>query len=428
MQKAKMGLGLLSAVCAAALSLAQMGTPFAEMYPETRFLTPADGGTILNVVSQAQATASASAAAVAASAAGATGVVVLASANGTLCLSGGVWRLEWQQAAGASSEVVRIAVTNALAIQAASAVATAGAALGAYSNAVSNAVAKAGTALQPSSTNGWTVSAHSDWLLNPYTDGTNFLFKVAPAGTSWAPKDNPSYVPTGSLTVIWYYGSAATVKIPPTYAGQSVVSILEQAFYGPSTIIVPDGVTSIGNQAFAYSPQITNVTISSSVSLIDAWAFLGCTGLRSITIPASVTTISTQAFQNCTNLASVYFQGACPTVATNAFQGATNVVYYLAGYTFGTNVGGRATAIYGPSLATGVAINGASYAPDARGVVQLPTLTTPAQATNIANSVCAHMTTNNAAVGGAVIWNAASNAWFRVVCSTNMAFYVEAYP
>ena len=50
---------------------------------------------------------------------GQTGVVILASANSTLVLSGGVWRLEWQQAAGASSEVVRVALTNEAAIRAA---------------------------------------------------------------------------------------------------------------------------------------------------------------------------------------------------------------------------------------------------------------------------------------------------------------------
>ena len=51
-----------------------------------------------------------------------------------------------------------------------------------------------------------------------------------------------------------------------------------------------------------------------------------------------------------------------------------------------------------------------------------------AVASNIVNSAVAYFTTNNAAVGGVVIWNAASNAWFRVICSTNMAFYVEAFP
>lgn len=46
-------------------------------------------------------------------------VTTLSNANSTLSLSGGVWRLEWQQEAGASAEVVRVALTNEAAIRAA---------------------------------------------------------------------------------------------------------------------------------------------------------------------------------------------------------------------------------------------------------------------------------------------------------------------
>ena len=57
------------------------------------------------------------------------------------------------------------------------------------------------------------ASMSVDWLSNPYTSGTNFAFKVAPSGVPWVPNDNPSYVPAGPLTVIWYYGTKRIAKV-----------------------------------------------------------------------------------------------------------------------------------------------------------------------------------------------------------------------
>ena len=73
---------------------------------------------------------------------------------------------------------------------------------------------------------------------------------------------------------------------------------------------IPDGVTSIGNSAFAAS------------------------GLSSVTIPASVATIGTNAFSDCASLGGVYFLGNAPSVDTTAFSGDNNAtIYYLPGTT-----------------------------------------------------------------------------------------------
>ena len=49
-----------------------------------------------------------------------------------------------------------------------------------------------------------------------------------------------------------------------------------------SDLVIPDGVTSIGNKAFYNCSSITSVTIPSSVTSIDNNAFYGCSGLTSI--------------------------------------------------------------------------------------------------------------------------------------------------
>ncbi len=65
------------------------------------------------------------------------------------------------------------------------------------------------------------------------------------------------------------------------------------------TVIIPDGVTSIGDKAFeAFSGNtyITEIKIPSSVVSIGNRAFLGCDKLNSITIPDSVTRIGYDCF------------------------------------------------------------------------------------------------------------------------------------
>jgi len=65
-----------------------------------------------------------------------------------------------------------------------------------------------------------------------------------------------------------------------------------------TTVVIEEGVTSIGDSAFAYLRNLTSVTIPESVTSIGAEAFTGC-GKLSITIPDSVTYLAREAFASC---------------------------------------------------------------------------------------------------------------------------------
>ena len=71
------------------------------------------------------------------------------------------------------------------------------------------------------------------------------------------------------------------------------------------TVVIGNGVKSIGSYAFYDCNSLTSITIPASVTNIGDVAFNKCSSLASITIPASVTYIGSEAFKNCTDLTSV---------------------------------------------------------------------------------------------------------------------------
>ena len=73
---------------------------------------------------------------------------------------------------------------------------------------------------------------------------------------------------------------------------------------GCKNTIIPEDVTSISENAFAYSSGLTNVTIPESVTSIGDHAFYNCPELTSVAIPSSVTSIGDYAF-HCPSLTSV---------------------------------------------------------------------------------------------------------------------------
>jgi hypothetical protein len=115
--------------------------------------------------------------------------------------------------------------------------------------------------------------------------------------------------------------------------GQTTLILYPGGKFGNYTI--PNGVTSIGEEAFVNCTSLSNVTISSSVTNIGSYAFDGCFGLTNVTFGSSVISIASYAFGDCTKLVAVYFQGNSPTPTNDltVFTGDPATVYYMAGTT-----------------------------------------------------------------------------------------------
>jgi len=97
------------------------------------------------------------------------------------------------------------------------------------------------------------------------------------------------------------------LEIPGELDGYAVTGIDEDAFcftWDIANVVIPEGVVSIGKEAFRCS-SLTSVTIPPSVTHIGDFAFWECHVLVSVSIPESVVSIGMNPFAMCDNFQSV---------------------------------------------------------------------------------------------------------------------------
>lgn len=111
-------------------------------------------------------------------------------------------------------------------------------------------------------------------------------------------------------------------KIKSVIINDGVTSIGDSAFYrctGLTSVTIPDSIISIGDSAFSSCSGLTSITIPNSVTSIGSSAFSSCSGLTSITIPNSVTSIGDHTFSGCTGLTSITIPDSITSIGNNAF-------------------------------------------------------------------------------------------------------------
>lgn len=85
-------------------------------------------------------------------------------------------------------------------------------------------------------------------------------------------------------------------------------------------VIVPDGITIIGQRAFAGNESIDRIELPGTVTCIEREAFADCVLLQSIAMPEHLEEIEEAAFENCVKLIRIQLQGTVTAVPASCFK------------------------------------------------------------------------------------------------------------
>ena len=99
------------------------------------------------------------------------------------------------------------------------------------------------------------------------------------------------------------------------------------------SVVIEEGITSVGRACFMDAPSITSVKLPSTITTINMSAFQG-TSIQNIDIPAACTTIGDKAFSNCSGLKDIIIRnGNCKIVTPAAFYNVNGTFHAPSGGT-----------------------------------------------------------------------------------------------
>ena len=160
----------------------------------------------------------------------------------------------------------------------------------------------------------------------------------------------------GTAEIYCYFGPDDELAIPGIIDGNTVTAIGNSAFSisAMKSVTIPDSITTIGTNPFAYCRKLTNIIVSrdhptlatidgvlfdktekrlicypcafmdtsyvipQDIQIIGDYAFNNCEFLTSVTLPDSVTAIGDYAFSGC-RLTSITLPDSVITIGTNPF-------------------------------------------------------------------------------------------------------------
>jgi len=164
-----------------------------------------------------------------------------------------------------------------------------------------------------------TISGTGD--MYDYDDGYNTPWH-------WRTGSIKSLVIEDGVTSIGGFAFAVCTEVTEVIIPSSVTTISNNSFgacTSLTSVTIPNSVTSIGMQAFMNCPSLLSITIPNSVTSIGEYAFCDCRGLTYVTIPSSITTISMYTFLDCTGLTLVTIPNSVTAIGAWAFGKCTGL-------------------------------------------------------------------------------------------------------
>ncbi|MBR3836235.1 MAG: leucine-rich repeat protein [Clostridia bacterium] len=122
--------------------------------------------------------------------------------------------------------------------------------------------------------------------------------------------DKNAFKETASLSDVYYKGDVAdwcAMSFNESIFSTGVNLYINGALI--ENLVIPDGITTIGDYTFSFCTSLKSVEMPKSLTRIGKGAFYNCTKLQSIEIPESVTSIGDNAFNFMETVTDVYYTG-----------------------------------------------------------------------------------------------------------------------
>ncbi len=160
-----------------------------------------------------------------------------------------------------------------------------------------------------------------------FNDPWTMAFALCPLENLSVSAENPDFVVDGNALIYLpknglIYGTYKTVI--PDY----VTVIAQDAFAycsGLTNIVIPDSVTEIKARAFGYCEDLVSVTLPQGLTEIQDYCFAFCTSLKTVNNLDCIQHIGDFAFYQCESIENLVFSDALQIVDINAFQYCKNL-------------------------------------------------------------------------------------------------------
>ena len=139
--------------------------------------------------------------------------------------------------------------------------------------------------------------------------------------TGWVDAIRPGVT---ELIVTSYTGKTARTPVIIEQEGEEFYEIsggVLKKYTGCAHYIdLPEGITVIGENAFAERYDLWEITLPASLQRIECGAFYGCGSMKKLTMGDAVTSIGDLAFESCYSLSSIRLSASLEEIGVSAFE------------------------------------------------------------------------------------------------------------